>query len=187
MIVYKIKVLPISIAVVLAIILYGLSRMLSNPHLMTLILGAPSIDSVWAADKRGQEVSVKLDVPREIYFSIGVKMYVDASNPESRERVRKIAGNMYYDREGVIHDTGVSFPVQVVIKKLDHRNSEIILDKMYDRQILQGSNSVFYTREILAIPLSEGRYIISATSLEDTVALKGIDAHFYVSSPGNLK
>ena len=153
-------------------------RSFEQSRLMTLLVGGPSLDIPWNAGKKDETVSAEIDVPRPAIYSLSLDLHFDRSNPDDRARVHKIAGDLYYDRDHVPHDTGLSIPVRISIVRLTGSADDTLLDEEATRQFLEGTTADFYIRDITGLRLERGRYRVAVKALSDTAALDGTETHF---------
>jgi len=153
-------------------------RSFEQSRVMTLLVGGPSLDIPWDAGKKDSEVSAEIDVPRPAYYSLSLDLHFDRSNSDDRARVHKIAGDVYTDRDHVVHGTGLSIPVRVSIVRLARSTEDTLFDQEVTRQFLTGWTADFYDREITGLRLERGRYRVTVKALSDTAALDGTETHF---------
>jgi hypothetical protein len=184
---YKKIIVAALTVLIIAFFVEATLKGLGQTHWMTLIDAPPSVDVPWVPGKQDQMVSVDLEVIRRTYFVLGIDLYFDSHNEESRARVQKLAGHIYTDRDGVIHDTGLSVPIHITIMQTDGSAKKSIFDSVIENQTMVGYSANAFSRKIMGLPLEPGKYQISATALADFPELSDAVAHFYVRSPGNLK
>ncbi|WP_156629566.1 DUF5625 family protein [Methylobacterium sp. Leaf85] len=114
-----------------------------------------------------------------LYFNAGSRD--DPDRNKDRDRVRKIAGHGGYNiitKRRI--DNGLTIPVRLTIVRLNGKDDELILDKVYDDPIGDGFTERYYAKLIVRYSLEPGIYKARIEALKDLPSLQTVPVQFDV-------
>ncbi|WP_155935035.1 DUF5625 family protein [Methylobacterium sp. 10] len=114
-----------------------------------------------------------------MYFTVGDPD--DPSRNKDRDRVRKLAGSGGYNtvtKRPI--DNGLAIPVRLTLVRLNEKDSELILNELYQDPLYEGFSEKYYSKLIVRYKLEPGTYKARIEALKDLPPLQTVPVQFDV-------